>query len=162
MSRVSFFRPDCFTFRSHLFFIYSFVFVNHLLYWTIFVASSSIEKLRGKSCLAYWSRSWRSKVNALARHGKCPCTMVNALARFALQVREHREKWVWQLSSEAMKQRLARKLEMYFCIWWEFLTLSRLRTCHFHRFTWFAVHETFQSIYVRCKAVSSRFCPFHC
>ena len=41
---------------------------------------------------------------------------VNALARFALQVREHREKWFWQLSSEAMKQSLARKLEMYFCI----------------------------------------------
>ena len=42
--------------------------------------------------------------------------VVNALARFALQVREHREKWLWQLSSEAKKQRLARKLEMYFCI----------------------------------------------
>ena len=42
--------------------------------------------------------------------------LLNALARFALQVREHREKWFWQLSSEAMKQRLARKLEMYFCI----------------------------------------------
>ena len=42
--------------------------------------------------------------------------LVNALARFALQVREHREKWFWQLSSEGMKQSLARKLEMYFCI----------------------------------------------
>ena len=51
--------------------------------------------------------------------------LVNALARFALQVREHREKWFWQLSSEAMKQSLARKLEMYFCLWWEFLTYTR-------------------------------------
>ena len=42
--------------------------------------------------------------------------LLNALARFALQVREHREKWFWQLSSEAMKQSLARKLEMYFCL----------------------------------------------
>ena len=42
--------------------------------------------------------------------------LVNALARFVLQVREHREKWFWQLSSEALKQSLARMLEMYFCI----------------------------------------------
>ena len=40
---------------------------------------------------------------------------------------------------------------MYFCIWWEFLTLTCLRTCHFHRFTWFAVPETFRSICVLRK-----------
>ena len=50
--------------------------------------------------------------------------LVNALARFALQVREHREKWFWQLSSEAMKQSLARKLDMYF--------LYLMRLSHLH------------------------------
>ena len=61
-----------------------------------------------------------------------------------------------------MTQSLARKLDMYFCIWWEFLTPTCLLTCHFDRFIWFAVPETFPSIqfYVRRKAVSLRFCPF--
>ena len=45
------------------------------------------------------------------------------------------EKWFWQLSSEAMKQSLARKLEMYFFVFDENFSLICLRTCHFHRFT---------------------------
>ena len=42
--------------------------------------------------------------------------LVNALARFALQVQEHRNHWFRQLSSEAMKQSLATKLDTYFSI----------------------------------------------
>ena len=42
--------------------------------------------------------------------------LVNALARFALQVQEHRLHWFRQLSSEAMKQSLATKLDTYFSI----------------------------------------------
>jgi hypothetical protein len=37
--------------------------------------------------------------------------LVNALPRFALQVREYREKWFCQLSSEAMKWRLCTLLD---------------------------------------------------
>ena len=38
---------------------------------------------------------------------------VNALARFALQIREYRERWFRHLSSEAGKRSLAIKLESY-------------------------------------------------
>ena len=42
--------------------------------------------------------------------------MVNALARFALQVQEYRHSWFRQLSSEAKQQCLATKLETSFNI----------------------------------------------
>ena len=42
--------------------------------------------------------------------------LVNAFARFALQVQERRHHWIRQLSSEAMKQSLATKLDMYFSV----------------------------------------------
>ena len=42
--------------------------------------------------------------------------LVNALARFALQVQEYRHSWFRQLSSEAKQQSLATTLETFFNI----------------------------------------------
>ena len=43
--------------------------------------------------------------------------MVNALARFSLQVHEYRQKWFRKLSTEALRKRLAEKLERQFNLW---------------------------------------------
>ena len=66
---------------------------------SFFVARSSVEDL--------------ALLVARVREDK---KLVNALARFALQVQEYRNSWFQQLSSEAMQKSLADKLERCFYI----------------------------------------------